>query len=193
MRSLFQAAFVALLFVSLNPFVARAEDTPSLHSLEATNSAWSTVAYLHGTGKQSGVGLGFQTPLLWETLGLRVDYSFDRLGIPGNDPLTFSVLSAGVKIQLAKASTLNLFPYLLENFNFFFPREAETTGSTVGFETCYGLEFRHIIEIWGNRDVVHAGFIEVGLGASDLRARAERGGDSINDGLIARLGFRRFF
>lgn len=189
-----RALLIALLLLLTTPF-AHAEDaaTAAPHSLEVTNTEWSYVAYLHGTGKQSGVGVGFQTPLLWETLGLRVDYSFDRLGIPGNDPLTFSILSAGVKVQLAKSSSINLFPYLLENFNFFFPRDAETNGSTVGFETCYGIELRHIIEIWGERDIVHAGFIEIGLGASDLRARPDRGGDSINDGLIARLGFRRFF
>lgn len=183
MRSLF-------VLIALISSVAFAEGDDSLRN---ANNQWSYYVAISGISKQDGVSLGFMTPLLWETLGLRVDYSGQRLGVPGADPVTFSAIDAGIKIQLNQASSANIFSYLVENFDFYFPRDAETQGSTVGFETDYGLEIRHHATVWGDRTIDMAAFAEIGLGASDLRARPERGGNSIGDGLVTRLGFRRFF
>jgi hypothetical protein len=200
MRSLLMT-LVALIIGSFSPALAQAAaDTtpPSVNtglagtSLESANHDWSYDIFILGTGKQSGVGLGFHTPLLWDTVGVRVDYSFDRLGVPSGNPMSLSAIDAGLKIQLNQASSANLYTYLIQYFNFYLPRTGDTDGSTTGFETAYGIEWRHNARLWGNVESKEAAFIELGLGGSDLRATAARGGNSIGDGLIAKLGFRRF-
>lgn len=162
-------------------------------SLASANKKWSFGVFIQGAGKQSGAALEFQTPLLWNLLGLRVAYAGNQMSVPISDHLTFGEVIAGLKLQLNQASSANMFTYIVENFDFYLPMTGDTAGTKNGYETAFGIEWRHHAIAGEGREIDGAAYVEAGESISYLRAGPALGGDSIGDGLMARLGFRRFF
>jgi hypothetical protein len=162
-------------------------------SMASANKKWSFGVFIQGSGKQSGVALDFQTPLAWNWLGARIAYASNEVSIPVSDHISLGEVIAGVKIQLNRDSSANIYEYIIENFNFYTPIIGETAGSRNGFETAFGAEWRHHYIAGENNEVDGAAYLEFGQSTSYLRTAAAVGGESIGDGFMARLGFRRFF
>lgn len=152
-------------------------------TLSPTSKKWSFQFDLHGTGADSGMGLGFETPRA-KGFALRTSYAADRLN---KYSFSFQVISLDIKYTPPTTSGA-VEPYVLFGPAFMRGANGRDDGTATAYDVGLGIEWR----TFERDNQFRSAFIEL-VQSSSTFGPAWSPDDTVRDGVSLRLGLRRFF